>query len=319
MLNRRQAIQQMNVWGSTGQPFYFIVDFEGTSAIVSSTKEGDGIAFDFHNQETKPQQLKTLEFHSYPKSLDQYQQQFETVSSHIHYGNSFLVNLTHQTPIKCNYDLKEIYHFSRAKYKVLWDERFVCFSPETFIRTENDKVYSHPMKGTIDGELPDAAAKILADPKEMAEHITIVDLIRNDLSMISENVKVTKFRYIDRLKTNHKSLLQVSTEISGTLKENWQANLGNMIFQLLPAGSITGAPKEQTMSIIREAEDYKRGYYTGICGYFDGENLDTGVMIRFIEKKGDALFFKSGGGITAFSKVASEYQEMIDKIYVPVY
>jgi para-aminobenzoate synthetase component 1 len=85
----------------------------------------------------------------------------------------------------------------------------------------------------------------------------------------------------------------------------------------LPAGSISGAPKPKTLEIIKKIEDYERGFYTGICGYFDGNALDTGVMIRFIEQEGDQLFFKSGGGITSFSDAKTEYQEMIDKIYLP--
>ena len=73
------------------------------------------------------------------------------------------------------------------------------------------------------------------------------------------------------------------------------------------------------MEIISKAEDYERGFYTGIVGYFDGKNLDSAVMIRFIEQKDGKLFFKSGGGITSQSNAKNEYQEMIQKIYVPIY
>ena len=87
---------------------------------------------------------------------------------------------------------------------------------------------------------------------------------------------------------------------------------------MLPAGSVTGAPKEKTVQIIRETEPFERGFYTGICGYFDGESLDSAVMIRFIEKTDNEMVFRSGGGITARSDASSEYLEMIDKVYVPV-
>ena len=174
------------------------------------------------------------------------------------------------------------------------------------------------MKGTIDADLPDAALKILNDQKELAEHVTIVDLIRNDLSQIASNVEVTRFRYLDRLRTNHKDLLQVSSEITGELPADYQNRLGEILVKLLPAGSVSGAPKSKTLAIIRQAEREKRGFYTGVFGYFNGSVLDSGVMIRFIEKDGDRFFYRSGGGITTQSVVSSEYQEAIDKVYVPV-
>jgi para-aminobenzoate synthetase component 1 len=86
----------------------------------------------------------------------------------------------------------------------------------------------------------------------------------------------------------------------------------------LPAGSITGAPKAKTVEIIKQTENYTRGFYTGIFGYFDGVNLDSAVMIRFIENENGRLFFKSGGGITSMSEVQKEYEELIQKIYVPI-
>ena len=95
--------------------------------------------------------------------------------------------------------------------------------------------------------------------------------------------------------------MQVSSEVAALLPDNWRDSLGTLLNSLLPAGSISGAPKPKTVEIIRTAEGYERGYYTGICGYFDGENLDSGVMIRFIENQNDQLVFKSGGGITARS------------------
>jgi para-aminobenzoate synthetase component 1 len=86
---------------------------------------------------------------------------------------------------------------------------------------------------------------------------------------------------------------------------------------LLPAGSVTGAPKEKTVQIIREAENDDRGFYTGIFGYFNGEILRTAVTIRYIEQTGNRMVFKSGGGITALSDPEQEYREMISKVYLP--
>jgi len=154
--------------------------------------------------------------------------------------------------------------------------------------------------------------------KEFYEHNTIVDLIRNDLAMVSTGIRVNRFRYIDRIHTNRKDLLQVSSEISGTLPADFLSHLGEIIFTLLPAGSVTGAPKEKTVQIIRDTEPAERGFYTGICGYFDGTSLDSAVMIRFIENTNKGMTFRSGGGITSLSNVADEYRELIDKVYVPV-
>ena len=92
----------------------------------------------------------------------------------------------------------------------------------------------------------------------------------------------------------------------------------NLLLSMLPAGSICGAPKAKTVSIIQEVEQDPRGYYTGIFGYFDGEELDSAVNIRFIEEKNSQLLYRSGGGITFLSDMESEYNELIEKIYVPV-
>ncbi len=94
--------------------------------------------------------------------------------------------------------------------------------------------------------------------------------------------------------------------------------LGDILLKLLPAGSVSGAPKPRTLEIIKEVEEERRGYYTGVFGYFDGSVLDSGVMIRFIENTAGKFFYRSGGGITTQSVVESEYQEVIDKVYVPV-
>ena len=86
---------------------------------------------------------------------------------------------------------------------------------------------------------------------------------------------------------------------------------------LTPAGSVTGTPKKSTVDIINNIENYDRGFYTGVFGIFDGKDLRSGVMIRFIEEENDALVYKSGGGITLDSNAKSEYEELIDKIYLP--
>ena len=209
---------------------------------------------------------------------------------------------------------------------------FVCFSPETFVRIKNGRIYSCPMKGTLDASLPDAEKQLMEDRKEAAEHATIVDLIRNDLSRVAENVGVDKYRYIDVLHTNKGDILQTSSEISGRLPEDYRQHLGEILDAQLPAGSITGAPKDKTMQIIHEAEGYDRGFYTGIMGIYDQGELNSAVMIRFVEEEASPsktekgknpevsreLYFKAGGGITSKSDCRKEYEEVIQKIYLPI-
>jgi para-aminobenzoate synthetase component 1 len=319
----KEAITYINHLGKARIPFLFIIDFDHKQPIILRLDEVDEkeILFDVNgrkNFEIVPLNPKKLRFEGFPVDKNRYRQAFDDVIENIRYGNSFLLNLTMPSRIETNFSIKDIFFQSQAKYKLWLKNRFVVFSPEIFIRINDRKIRSFPMKGTIDASLPDAENLLLNNEKELAEHYTIVDLIRNDLSMVSKNVKVERFRYLDRLKTNRNELLQMSSEISGDLPDNFHENLGDMLFTLLPAGSISGAPKKKTIEIIRKAEQYERGFYTGIFGIFDGENLDSGVMIRFIEQTAEGMFYKSGGGITAKSNCEEEFQELIAKIYVPI-
>jgi para-aminobenzoate synthetase component 1 len=174
------------------------------------------------------------------------------------------------------------------------------------------------MKGTIDASVDGARELLLRDAKEGAEHVTVVDLLRNDLSKVSRNVRVVRYRYIEEVVTNEGTLLQMSSQITGDLEGDYRARIGDIVLGLLPAGSICGAPKRKTLEIIREVERGPRGYYTGICGLFDGTEFDSCVMIRFIEQQHSSLLFRSGGGITHASRIEREYQELLDKVYVPI-
>lgn len=307
----------MNELGSKRIPFLFLIDFLKTKGkIIPLNDFQNEIQFEIQSENEK---LKSeIQFKKYPISFEEYQKQFQIVQENILLGNSYLTNLTCATPIEINLSLEEIYIYSQARYKLLWKENFVCFSPETFVKIQDGMIYSYPMKGTIDASVENAEEKILNDPKEKAEHYTIVDLIRNDLSKVAKKVSVPKFRYLEEIKTNQKTLLQVSSEVRGELPDNFHEKLGDIFDELLPAGSISGAPKDKTVEIILEAEIYDRNFYTGVFGVFDGKNLDSAVMIRFIEQSQSGLIFKSGGGITHQSSAEDEYQEMIDKIYVPI-
>ena len=318
MYSGTEIFEQMNTLGARRIPFLFVIDFlKENGKVIPLAELSDEIHYQIDAK--SPEFLAKLELKKYPISFEEYQKEFEFVYENLHYGNSFLSNLTCETPIDINLNLEEIYRYSKAKYKLYWKEKLVCFSPETFVKIQEGKIYSYPMKGTIDASIENAKAKILSDKKERAEHYTIVDLIRNDLSRVAKNVKVPKFRYVEEIQTNDRTLLQVSSEISGELPENFQENLGNIFEKLLPAGSISGAPKEKTIAIICKAETHKRGFYTGVFGVFDGKNVDSAVMIRFIEKTKKGLVFKSGSGITHQSNAQDEYNEMIQKVYVPIH
>lgn len=319
-----KAIEQMNRWGKERKPFLFIFDYELQQPVVMSLEmaTGNGIFFTFDNRTNAPLNHfseREFTFRKFPVPYTVFKKSFDQVVNEIQLGNSFLTNLTFPTPIETDLTLSEIFHRSKAPYKLLYKNQFVLFSPESFIEIRKGIIASYPMKGTIDASIPEAETKILNDTKETAEHHTIVDLIRNDLSMVATNVKVERFRFLTRVKSREQELLQVSSEITGELPDDYLSHLGDIMMRLLPAGSICGAPKKRTLEIIRQSEIYQRGYYSGVFGVFDGEELHSAVMIRFIEKQADRYIFKSGGGITALSDPIKEYQELIDKIYVPVY
>ena len=320
LLNKKQLNDKLNRLGSNGTPFLFVIDYKAKKGYVINEVEFDPnfILFDIERVIPNKPFINQIKWQITPVSINQYQPKFDFVVEQIHKGNSFLTNLTQPTEIETNLSLSDLYEVGSAKYKLWLKDKFTVLSPETFVRIEGQTISSFPMKGTIDASIPNAEEQILNDPKEKAEHATIVDLIRNDLSLVAEQVEVKRYRYIDKLTTNKQDLLQVSSEISGRLPENYKEKLGDILFALLPAGSICGAPKKKTLEIIEQAEAYERGFYTGIWGWFDGQNLDSAVMIRFIEQDGDKLIFKSGGGITAQSDLIKEYEELIQKVYVPI-
>jgi para-aminobenzoate synthetase component 1 len=323
MSGKSSIKELMNKWAEAGIPFLFIIDFEINKPLIFRLDEIDPDKLRYNidgitngdNYIESPKQTKLVK---YPGKYDDYLIKFNKVKKELAFGNSYLLNLTCSTPIDLNFNLSEVFHLSNARYKILFEDQFVCFSPEPFIIIKDGIISSFPMKGTIDASIPDAKEVIINDKKETAEHYTIVDLIRNDLNVVSKRVRVKRFRYTDTIITNEKKLLQVSSEVCGDLEEDYLSHIGDIVFALLPAGSVSGAPKKKTTEIIAAVEGRKRGYYTGIFGIFNGYDLNSSVMIRFIEKRDNNFIFRSGGGITSFSHPRSEYNEMIDKIYVPI-
>lgn len=323
LFHKTKEIQdKINEYAQHKEPFLFAVNFDLTEGFfIGDPLQQSEVLFEVNgigNIDTSNRGIPPVQFSCQPIAYEEYEKKFNIVRKALLRGDSYLTNLTIKTPVDMNLSLSEVARYSIAPYKLLLPDRFVCFSPERFVKIEGNTISTNPMKGTIDASLPDAEQTILNDFKETAEHSTIVDLLRNDLSIVADNVKVERFRYVDRIATNMKDILQVSSEITGTLQGDVEDNLGDIIFGLLPAGSISGAPKDATLRIISEAENETRGYYTGVFGYYDGTTLDTAVLIRYIEKDRNNYYFRSGGGVTAYSDCESEYKEFIDKIYLPI-
>jgi para-aminobenzoate synthetase component 1 len=332
-ISRARAIEKFNAWGGAGKPFQFLLSFDGKEHLVASPAEAVKLGFlidmpgwntadqaeikepaiGYHPQNTRQPVL----FKKHPVDPYRYKAAFDRVIEEIHYGNSFLLNLTFPTEVETNLSLSEIFSRSSARFRLLLRDHLVVFSPERFIRTEGRRIFTNPMKGTMDASVPGAYHRLMTDPKEDAEHNTIVDLLRNDLSTVASKVQVRRFKHIEKIATHRGELLQMSSEITGILPENYRASLGDILFSMLPAGSISGAPKRKTLQIIDQVENYERGFYSGIFGYFNGHEIDSAVAIRYLEKQGDHMIFKSGGGITFQSNWEKEYKEMLDKVYVP--
>ncbi len=315
---------EMDALSQKKEPFFFLVDFLMDNVLIFNQKEIESqkvlIQFpDFSNVSNPVEEQKEILWKSFPQSKEEYRKGFENIQQHLKRGDSYVVNYTCETPIETNLSLEEIFYHSKAKYKMLLPGEFTFFSPETFVEVNHQQIFTHPMKGTIDASIPNAQEMLKNDIKEKAEHYTVVDLLRNDLSMVADAVQLDVFQRIDFLQTRNKNLYAMSSEISGNVKPEFQNKIGSLMRTLLPAGSILGAPKAKTLEIILESETYSRGFYTGVAGYFDGENLDSCVMIRFIQENNKNLTFKSGGGITHLSTLADEYQEMKNKIYVPIH
>ena len=320
-LSKENGFEQINTLAKQRTPFLFITSFDGEKIFAQPLDDlDDDIFYKLEDWRNYPVKKRTKDFTASksPVEFNTYKKALDDVLEEIRSGNTYLLNLTFRTPIETNLTLKEVFTYAKAKFKLYFKDEFICFSPERFVEIEENTIATYPMKGTIDAHLPDAKETILADQKEMAEHVMIVDLMRNDLGIIGSDVKVEKFRYVETIKAGEKELLQVSSKITATLPTDWKDNLGTLLSQILPAGSISGTPKKSTVNIIKHVENFDRGFYTGVFGVFDGESLRSGVMIRFIENENGQFFYKSGGGITIDSDAKSEYEELIDKIYLPL-
>ncbi len=314
--------EKLNKFGFEKEPFLFVISYDFSKFYIEKLSNlSDSIKYQLDNKEESKQNIQNkISLEKFPISFKEYKKKFDILQKEIKKGNSYLLNLTAKTKIKTTLSLDEIYENTKSRFKLRFKNQkddFVCFSPERFIKIEDNKIFTYPMKGTIDAKFPNAKEKILTNQKEMAEHTMVVDLLRNDLGIVGSNVRVEDFRYIETINAGDKELLQVSSKISANLENNWSEKIGDILTSILPAGSITGTPKKKTVEILKDVENYERDFYTGIFGVYDGKNLDSSVMIRFIEEKDGEKFYKSGGGITCDSDVFLEYEELLDKVYLP--
>jgi anthranilate synthase component 1 len=188
-------------------------------------------------------------------------------------------------------------------------------SPETLVKLHNGKLFTFPLAGTrprgaSDEEDATLEKELLADEKELAEHNMLVDLGRNDLGKISKFGTVVVDKYMSILRFSH--VMHIGSTVSGDICDD--KNGLDAINAVLPAGTLSGAPKIRAMQIINEQEQNKRGIYGGAIGYLDFTgNMDTCIAIRIVYKRNNKVFIRSGAGIVADSKPESEYQECVNK------
>lgn len=229
-------------------------------------------------------------------------------------GYSYLANICSQTMVASPLGAEELYSQAKSPFAFWLEGHFLSFTPEAFVTIEGNTISTYPMKGT--GFDRDA---LLADSKEQAEHATIVDLLRNDLGRVAERVVLRRYRFVSEIVRDDGSrLYQTSSHITGTMPANWRSTIGDWLPQLLPAGSVTGAPKKETVELIRRYETTPRGFFTGVALLFDGQNLYSAVLIRYIDIAGERWYYRSGAGITVYSDPEREYEEILHKVYIPI-
>ncbi len=188
-------------------------------------------------------------------------------------------------------------------------------SPETLVKLENGVLHTFPLAGTrprgrTEYEDRQLEAELLSDEKELAEHNMLVDLGRNDLGRISKfgSVKVEKYHSIERF--SH--VMHIGSTVRGLIRDDRDAL--DAVESVLPAGTLSGAPKIRACQLIGELEQNKRGIYGGAIGYIDfAGNMDTCIAIRIAYKKNGRVFVRSGAGIVADSVPEKEFEECINK------
>lgn len=284
------------------EPFVYFLAF----------KEKEKFKNDISNYDFCPIFTKKLNKKNYFKN-------FKKVKNAISKGQSYQINLTDELNFKSNINsldiFKKIYKQQNTKYKAYIKNEFLelcSFSPELFFKIKNKIIITKPMKGTIkrssDEKQDENLKNILKnDDKNKSENVMIVDLLRNDLSkLIVKNSLKTKLFKIKTYPTLH----QMISIIKGKLKDN--ISYYDIFNALFPCGSITGAPKIESIKLIKKLEKRQRGIYCGAIGLIHKQNAKFSVAIRTIEKRQNQDFFKYGvgSGITWQSNKKEEFKEL---------
>lgn len=268
----------------------------------------------------KPGELKS-EFKPFFNE-EQYCSMIEKAKYHIFEGDIFQIVLSNRLEADYEGSLLNVYRVLRtinpSPYMFYFsgsDMEVAGASPETLVKLEDGVLHTFPLAGTrkrgaTEKEDKELEADLLADPKELAEHNMLVDLGRNDIGKISNfgTVSVEKYHSIER----YSHVMHIGSTVRGEIRDDKDAL--DAIDAILPAGTLSGAPKIMACQLINDLEDNKRGIYGGAIGYIDFTgNLDTCIAIRIAYKKNGKLFVRSGAGIVADSVPKSEYQECINK------
>jgi anthranilate synthase component 1 len=256
-------------------------------------------------------------------TADQYRQSVAKIKEEILAGEAFQVVLSQRFSVDVQAEPIDVYRMLRlhnpSPYMYLFQFNdgvsVVGSSPEALVKVNQKEVMVHPIAGTrkrsaspeVDAKL---AEELLADPKERAEHLMLVDLGRNDLGRICEpgSVEVIDFMHIER----YSHVMHIVSTVKGTLAE--KSNCVDALFAVFPAGTLSGAPKPRAMQIIEEHESTRRGIYGGAIGYIDFTgNIDTCIAIRTAVIYGGKAYVQAGAGVVADSDPESENQECHNK------
>jgi len=253
----------------------------------------------------------------YRTSRARYLDIIRNAQRHITEGDFYEINLSHQmsagfkgAPLQLYHQMKRVGPVPFGGYLQLDDITICSQSPERFLRKEGSTVISQPIKGTSErgsdvGEDEKLKRRLLSNPKERAENLMIVDLVRNDLSRIARRgtVNVPELFGIQSFGTVHQMVSTVTAEASET-------DPINILEACFPMGSMTGAPKISAMRTIEELEDYRRGIYSGAIGYITpAGDFDFNVVIRTAIIRSDRLYYSVGGAITSDSDPEKEWDE----------
>ncbi len=253
---------------------------------------------------------------------EEYCSMVEKAKGHIREGDIFQIVLSNRLSAPFEGSLLNTYRILRtinpSPYMFYFsgtDVEVAGASPETLVKLENGVLHTFPLAGTrprgkTEQEDVQLERELLSDEKELAEHNMLVDLGRNDLGKISKfgSVEVTKLHSIER----YSHVMHIGSTVRGEIREDCDAL--DAVGAVLPAGTLSGAPKLRACQLIAELENNKRGIYGGAIGYIDFTgNLDTCIAIRIAYKKNGTVFVRSGAGIVADSVPEKEYQECINK------